>query len=230
MLEVFEAAIAPANLPYTILLGLIILYWVLYLLGTFGSDALDFLDFDFDADTDVDVDLDADVDGGMTGHGSALGAFLHFFHVGDVPIIVIFSILALAMWLISMLSTHFLGTVSMAVGLMLVVPIVLGGLIMTKALVMPMAPYLKAVLTQEGESVEIIGRRCTVTSLEVTPRCGQAEIQTEGAPILLNVKTREGATLKKGDEAVVFDHDSTKNVYLIAPMDVDPASAEEESQ
>jgi len=46
MWELFQIPVEPANLPYTILLGLVVLYWVLYLLGAFGEDALDFLGLD----------------------------------------------------------------------------------------------------------------------------------------------------------------------------------------
>jgi hypothetical protein len=230
-------------LPYTILLGLVVVYWVLYLLGACGEDALDFLgldldgdmdvDVDADVDVDVDVDVDADIDADIhsgAAHGSALGSFLHFFHVGDVPIIMIFSTLALAMWFISIVTTHLLGKATIVIGLMLFVPIVMAGLMVTKAVIMPLAPWLKEVLSQEGDKVQVLGRRCIVTSLEVTSESGQADIQTEEAPISLNVRTREGVTLKKGDEAVVFDHDKEKNVYLIAALDVSNPSTEEERQ
>ena len=43
----------------------------------------------------------------------------------------------------------------------------------------------------------------------------------------LNVRTRQGAALHKGDEAVVFEHDEPTGVYLIAALDVNETSAEE---
>lgn len=231
MWELFHLAVEAANLPYTILLGLVVLYWVLYLLGACGEDALDSLGLDLDGDVDVDADVDFDVDADVdadvdtdmhagAAHGSALGAFLHFFHVGDVPIIMIFSTLALAMWFISIVTTHLLGKASIVIGLMLFVPIAIAGLMVTKAVIMPLAPWLRGVLRQEGDKVKILGRRCIVTSLEATSKSGQADIHTEEAPISLNVRTREGVILKKGDEAVVFDRDKEKNVYLIAALNV----------
>lgn len=241
MWELFQAAIAPANLPYTVLLGLILLYWLLYLLGMLGEDALDFLGLDLDADVDVDVDadvdididadvdVDADLDADMGGAGpaGALVSVLSFFHVGEVPVIIIFSILALATWLISIVATQLIGRADFVIGLMLFVPVFLGGLIVTKTLVMPFAPYLKKVLNQSGDKVQVVGRRCVVTSIEATPKYGQAEMPTEGAPLLLNVKTRDGVTLHKGDEAVVFDYDKPTSVYFIAALDIDTPAVKE---
>ena len=45
MLDVLRESISLVNLPYTFLLGLVVLYWTLYLIGALGSDALDFAGF-----------------------------------------------------------------------------------------------------------------------------------------------------------------------------------------
>ena len=84
-------------------------------------------------------------------------------------------------------------------------------------------------LNQSGDKVQVVGRRCVVTSLEVTPDYGQAEMPADGAPLLLNVQTRDGVTLRQGDEAVVYDYDKDKNVYLIAAMNTDTPAGEESS-
>ncbi len=234
MLELLQAAVSVVNLPYTILLGLLVLYWALYLLGVLGDEASELLDLDFDADVDVDADVgvdadaDADVDSDAdVGHPGVLSGLLHFFHVGEVPVIIIFSTLILAMWTLSLLTNYYLNNTSGWVALALAIPIVLGGLIVTKTVISPFAPWLKKVLHQEGDKVEILGRRCVVHSSQVTPKYGQIELATQGAPILLNAKTKEGVVLTKGQEAIVFDYDKEANVYLIAALDVDAKPNEE---
>ena len=102
------------------------------------------------------------------------------------------------------------------------------GLMATKTVIMPFAPYLKTLLKQTGDTVEVIGKSCTIVSLEATHKFGQAELKTPGAPLLLNVKTQEGVTLAKGDEAVVFDHDKENNTYLIGKFDINTASTTSE--
>ncbi|MDB4465561.1 hypothetical protein N9057_04675, partial [Akkermansiaceae bacterium] len=61
MKEIWEQATIGYNMPFTILLGLVLLFWIVSLFGI----------GDFDADLDVDVDLE--VDGGA--EGQAEGAF-----------------------------------------------------------------------------------------------------------------------------------------------------------
>ena len=61
MQELWLECIKAVNLPYSILFGATLTYWILYLVGALGSDFLDFMDFDTDVDVDPDVDVDADI-------------------------------------------------------------------------------------------------------------------------------------------------------------------------
>jgi hypothetical protein len=232
MLELFQAAISAPNLFYTALLALVVLYWGLYVLGAFGEGALDFLGLDLDADVDLDTDLDADLDvdadvGVEAGGVGFLNAFLHFFHVGEIPVAIIFSVLVLAMWFLSLAANHLLDNTSLLIALALFVPIVFVGLVITKAVLTPFAPMLKKVLDTSGDKVKVVGRRCVVVSTQANSEYGQAEIDAEGSSLLLNVRTRDGVTLHKGDEAVVFEHDEPAGVYLIAALDVNENPPEE---
>ena len=40
----------------------------------------------------------------------------------------------------------------------------------------------------------------------------------QGAPIIINVKTRDGISLKKGEEAVVYGQDKETGDYLVASL------------
>ena len=234
MLELLQESIATVNLPYTLALGLAMGYWVLYLVGALGSDVLEFAGLDFDGDIDVDTDIDIDVDADIdmdidTDDGSDIGAagqgglvsFLQFFYVGEVPVVLLFSILFLSMWAFSVLGNYYLNPGhSGLIALLFAGPIVLGGLATTKAVVMPFAPMLKKLFDQEGDSVQILDRTCTVVSLEATSQYGQAELLEKGTPILLSVRTKEGVTLTKGTEAVIYDFDKASDTYLIAPLDI----------
>ncbi|NLY03025.1 MAG: YqiJ family protein [Rhodopirellula sp.] len=230
MLELWNQSIAAVNLPYTILLGLVFLYWILYIVGAVGEDLLDFAGLDVDADLDagggVEADVDGDIDVGHGHSGGLLGSALHFFHVGEVPVILIFSVLVLAMWVVSVLTNYAIGNSSALVAAALFPPIVLAGLVITKTAIGPFAPLLKNLFDQSGDKVELIGRRCVVSSSEVTGEYGQCEIARTGAPLLLNVQARQGERLARGEEAVIFDYDKTNNVYLIAKLDIHATSKE----
>jgi hypothetical protein len=192
------------------------------------------LDLDADADVDIDVgtdvdvgaDVDGDLDVGHGGLGGALASALRFFHVGEVPVMLIFSVLVLSMWVISVLTNYALGNSSGLIAVLLFLPILLGGLIVTKTAITPFAPLLRKVFDQAGDKVELIGKRCVVCSSEVTSEYGQCEVPMKGAPILLNVKTKEGQRLVRGEEAVIFDYDKANNVYWITKLDIHATSKE----
>ena len=243
MLELLTESIALVNLPYTILLVLMLLYWGLYILGAVGADALDFLGIDLDADVDVDVDADVDIDADVgadadvdadvdveagSGHAGWLMSTLQFFHAGDVPIVFTLSILILAMWTISVVANHYLGNASVWIALAAFPVVLLGAAMITKALITPLLPVLKSIMSQTEKRVRIVGKTCVITSLEATPEYGRAEIATDGAPIVLNVKTNPGVRLARGDEAVIFEHDKQDNIYLVAKLDLEVEPRTEE--
>ena len=225
MFELFHESIRPVNLPYTILFGLSAFYWIFYLLGAVGSDLLDF-DFDADiegdgmGDMDVDADVDADLDGAGESSGTILGALMRFVYAADVPVTVIFSVLSAAMWVYSLLANRYLGAMSDILVVALFVPIFIGGVVTTKVVLMPFVPILKKAFDETSDSIEVLGKLCVVCSLEASDRHGQVELPLKGSPLLLNVKTREGVVLKKGDEAVVVGKDDD-GTYIVAPFEGD---------
>ena len=95
MKELWEQALLPYNLPLTLSLGLVVLFWVFSLLGAIGVDALD-----------VDIDADADADGG--GLGDLPAAMLRLVNAGSVPLTVVLSVLVLAMWMTSLCLNFYL--------------------------------------------------------------------------------------------------------------------------
>jgi hypothetical protein len=57
-----------------------------------------------------------------------------------------------------------------------------------------------------------------VTTSEATPEFGQAEIKTDGAPLLLNVRTLNDTSLSRGETAVVVRVDKDRSLYFITPL------------
>ena len=214
MYELLEASIHSVNLPYTILLVLMLLYWMLYLLGVVSSETLDAFDFDLDVDVDPDIDVDANAGA----HGGGLVAALQFFYVGQIPIMLIYSLLILNMWVLSVMGNHWLSNTAASIALLLAIPIFIGGLICTRLMLMPFAPFLIRLFDESGDDTNVVGMTCTVTSLEVTPKYGQAECALKAAPIILNVVCKEGETLKKGDTATVVAHDAEEDRHLITKL------------
>ena len=206
MSEVFEQSIRMVNLPFTVLLGLIVLYWLLVGLG-----ALDVHLFsDVDADGDVHHELDHDVDG--------FAKVIHFVGIGDVPVMVIVSVLGLAMWLGSMLANFYLTGGSQLYALALLVPNFLISVVVTRYVTLPLRPLFRIINKDRGAGEEVLGSVCRITTSEATPTFGQAEITRSGAPVLINVRTLDDAVLVKGARAAVVRGDAEKGVYYITPL------------
>ena len=107
--EIWDLATNGQVLPFTLLLIPVALYWLLALLGTLD---LDFLDVDLDQDVDVSASATVDAGGQGNGHGDVpgQGVVMNVFHgalrainATDVPVMVVFSILMIMMWLCAML-------------------------------------------------------------------------------------------------------------------------------
>lgn len=209
MLEVFSEAIRPINLPFTILLGVVVLYWTLVAVGAFGLD--------FGADGDIDADV------GMDAADSEIGWFSHllnFINVGEVPITIVLSFLTLCVWILSIVVNYYWTAGSMSLGLAALLPIFAVSAVVTRYLTLPFRPLMRA-MNREPEHLPIVGRTCLITTSEATPQFGQAQIATKGAPILINVRTLEEQPLPRGTTGLVVRKDDAKDVFYVVPVSSD---------
>lgn len=236
-----SSVIAPANLPYTVFLVLVVLYWLIVLLGVLDFDTLD-VDLDIDADMDMDLDMDMDVDVEVSTHGlsqsatagepGAVGgtvadagimiATLRFFGLGEVPLMILLSVQIVLMWLGSMILNDTLRTAPHVIfALIWLVPLFLGCAFVTKIITLPVR-YLYGMMNQGiREQKRVVGRVCVVTSSRATHDFGQAELVVDGSPWQLHVRTAEGEELPQGQEAVVLSClDKEKRVFLVKKLEL----------
>ncbi len=210
MIELLHFAFAPVNVPFTLLLILVLMYWVSVIVGVLDLSALD-----LDADIHVDKgnNVEVDIQAGWA------GVVLAFFNVGSVPFMILVSFAALFLWVGSILGNYYLGG-PVWVSLLLFVPNLLGSLLLTKLVTSP----LKWIFREEPNEVErnqqVIGRTCTVLLPANDQKIGQAEVAIQrGAPLLLTVKTTTGNKLARGEKALIIDYDKNAHTYLIEPYD-----------
>jgi hypothetical protein len=199
-----------ANLPATVLLLLAITYWLLAIVS--GLD-LDFLDFDLNVDGEADL-------GEIVGVGVVA---LRFLNIGLVPLAIWGSILAINWWMVSMLLDRLLDNVyhpelreSWSHAIQWTIRNFAIALVLTKLFTQPLRGKFDA--EEPNAAADLIGQTCRIVTSEVNERFGQAEYATEGAPLKLNVRTRDAAELTKGDAAVIVDFDPEQNVYFVERM------------
>lgn len=231
MLELFHESIRPANIPYTIFLVLVMLYWATVLIGALDLDFLNIdldadadldldVDVDVDVDADLDVDADADTDSEVASGGSWFVSTASFFNVGKVPFMIFLSFLVLAMWLASVLSNYYLGHKPWLPWAILI-PNLLLGLVITKLLTAPFVSSFTKMNQGGPQNKSFVGKICTVV-LDVRPgKKGQADLHINEAHYLLKIKAQdEQAILKKGDKALIIELEEETETFIVAEFNV----------
>lgn len=205
MKEIWELSLNPWILPFTVLLGVCVLYWLLSIVGF------------------VDLDLDADADAG-TNNGSltdgVLGSLLRFMNASEVPLMVVLTMMFLALWAFGIFghATFNQDNTTWIAGVILAGSFVLS-VLMVKLLTLPLRPLFKVMRKGENDGEPVYGREATVVSLSLDERGGQVEVAREnGAPALLNCRLVSGGPLSRGEKVVLFDQEESTGTYLARPI------------
>ena len=64
----------------------------------------------------------------------------------------------------------------------------------------------------------LVDEVCEIQTGEANVEFGRAKYKTDGAPLLLNVRTR-GETLVKGERAKIVDYDPEKRIYIVESVE-----------
>lgn len=208
MQELFQVALHPLNLFYTVLVALVILYWLSVILG-----AVDISAFDFDIDADVDVDADVDTDISV---GGWLANALHFFHFDRLPFMLVMSLVIVSAWTMSVLSNHYWGNYSITFGLAMIAPVLLASFIIAKILSYPLIPIFAKINTSVAP-VEYIGLTCRVKLPPATNRFGQGGVYHDGGELLVNIKSEH--QLRAGQETIIIGRTEDQRYWLVQPLD-----------
>ena len=204
--ELFELSLNPWVLPFTILLALCCLYWLLALLGTVD---MDFIEFDFDSDTDFDGDVG--------NSGGLLTSFLKLVNATDVPFMLVLSVVSLCKWLINIAAILYwnsdgivwLGLATWVIGFFV-------SCLIAAVLTKPLVPVFKAFRAGEDDEEPILGQSATVVTSHLTEKFGQVRVLREkGATALVNSRLASGQPeLKKGDIVTIISRDEKDGVYI----------------
>ena len=193
-----------ANLPYTTLLLLMVLYWILVIFG-----ALDIELFD------VDIDADLDAPDGL------FQSFLAVFNIGELPLMLIMSFMVMGVWSSAILA-HFIlpdyigGAVALiAIPINLIIGSIVGWITMK-----PVAIFFNK-NRETSHAVQIIGNMGTSRFSMNVGETGQIEIPGNPSPVLVTVKVADSSSpINKGDQVVVLKELGPKK-YLAKKMESD---------
>ena len=243
MTEFLTAILAFPTVVFTILLGVVILYWLFVLLGALDVDLLGDADLDGGHDLHFDGHGHVDAHGHFDGHGHAdshfdghghadhghdhghdahdghhggVAGLIQALGLGGVPVTVMLSILILVAWsfcfgamqLLSGRSPVWLVAAAALLSLTIAVPL-------TSLLVRPLRRFF--ITLPAPRHRDLLGKVCTITTLRVDERYGQAEIEDGGAGLIVQVRSNGPVRLARGDRAIIFDY--RDEVFLVAPVE-----------
>ena len=209
MEQLLEVASQFPTLIYSTLLGIVVVYWLVGMLGL--------VDLGLAGDADLDVDVDSDIDisvGGLTG-------LMLTFGLTGVPFTLVISIIILICWLISFYLQFYiltwlpdgwlyylLGSISSFIVFLISLPI-------TAIVIRPLKGLFKSVETTTSH--DLVGNSATIATGTVSETFGQARLFNNGAEILLDVRCDSEHILKNGDEVLLIEYLTEKHAYIVAP-------------
>ncbi|MHB1308159.1 MAG: hypothetical protein ACYDC1_06585 [Limisphaerales bacterium] len=230
------------NLPFTALLGGVVIYWTLVALGLLSWDSGPDASLEGGGDLAHDVHADAHAhapaqgeagtgadahgdahagdhgDGGAD-HGSGVVAgLMRFLHLGEMPLMIVLSVQVLCLWFFAMIANHYWTEGSVMWAALFTVPNVLLSLVVTRYVTWPLAKFFRALNREYDEHLPLTGRTCVIESGEANATFGQARIHTRGAPVVINVRTSDGEALRKGDTALVVREDKARRVFFVVKV------------
>ena len=204
--ELLELSLNPWVLPFTVLLVLCCLYWLLALLGTVDMDSIDF-----------GIDTDTDFDGDVGNSGGLFTTFLKMVNATDVPFMLVLSVVALSKWMINIAAILYwnsdqlvwLGLTTWVIGFFV-------SCLLAAVLTKPLVPVFKAFRAGEDDEEPILGQLGIVVTSNLTENFGQVRVlRKKGAAALVNSRLTSGhPELKKGDQVRVISRDDNDGVYI----------------
>jgi len=212
---------------FTVLLGLVILYWVLFLIGSLDLDVLGGADgaaegaLEGAAEGAAEAAAEGAAEGAIQGGAGAVeGAtgLLHALKLRSVPATVAVSFFVFLGWISSYLALKLLGPILPNILAQLVVFVLAfaGGLFGASLAVRPFAKLF--VDHKVTRLRDLVGRVVTITTGRVDERFGQASCDTS-ASLILEVRAKKGSLLKRGDASLLIDYDEETRSFTVEPAD-----------
>jgi hypothetical protein len=198
--EFVDAAVSFPAVLFSVLLVVVVVYWLLVVLGT--------LDFDL-----AGGDADVDTDGGD-------GDFLDGIGLGGVPVTVTLSVLVVIAWFVSIVGGLALSEVDGAPRVLLGVGVLLvalfAGLLVARLAAVPLRNLYAS--GPEPSRADFVGRHCVIRTGRVTADFGQAEVTAaDGSSAVIQVRQTGEHELAAGHPALIFDYDTDGEFFWVAP-------------
>ncbi len=173
---------------------------------------------------DVDFDADADLGGGAEGISGVFGFLVKLVNAQDVPITFVLSLLAVFMWLFSIIGNASLNPNHKELtALLLLFPNFILSTVFVKLVTHPLRPLMRSIKNDQEHQEPLVGQSGVVKSRVLDSNFGQVEVpRDKGAPALINaILPEEAESLVRGDQVLVIDHLKERDRFLVKALDAD---------
>lgn len=204
MAELWGVLSSYPTIVYSVLLTVMLIFWLLAILGAVD---LDFISFDADIDFDADIEIP-----GFIGLMHTLGFI-------GVPFTIVLSILIFLAWVFTFLFAvyvlpwvpgdilkYLLGTVVMIGSFVLAAPI-------TSRLVAPLRRISE--INQAKSNKDFVGYPCKVRSQTVDEKFGQGAVEDGGAGLIVNIRAATPNEMSKNMMVRIISYDKDNNSYEV---------------
>lgn len=231
MNEIIDIALSPVNVILTILVILLIIYWLFTMISGVDFD----LDIDVDVDTDIDVDTDTGLDAGNIDFADTANTevnkediikdrrkslkwwqiILVYFNFVGLPFMFTFTCWIFIWWICTVVSTSITGSFNNSFGYILFLAGIIPSLILTKIFTTPFKGFFKN-LNQDGDApIDITGRTGVILSTISGTKMGSAEVVAENVPMSIYVKSLDGEKLNYKQNILIIKQSEDKNFYYV---------------
>jgi hypothetical protein len=247
MPEFLSAILSVPTVVFTVLLLVIILYWLMVIVGAIGVDILNVGEaagakiegmvggavegkiegvLDGAIEGKVEGVLDGAVEGkveGMTGKLEAVagaGGFLAMLGFGKVPATVVISSLALWSWALCVLGVRLGGAIGLPrLVISFAVPLVAVFLsgLFTGLVVRVIGRFIGK--HEPLRRADLVGKLCTITTGRVDAGFGQALISEHGVDLTVDVRCDPPNSLRRQTRAVIVGYDAEHQYFMVEAYD-----------
>ncbi len=229
----FEIIFSQVNITLSVLLIILIIYWLATMITGVDFD-LD-IDVDIDVDVDADVDLDTGIEGGNMDFSDVANAevdrehvvnkgtrklkwwqiLLIYFNFVGLPFMFTFTFWIFNWWLITVLATLFTGSYDNSFGFVIVLAAIIPALILTKILTTPFKAFFKNLNKDGDKAVDFHGRSAVLLNTISDDKLGNAEVTVDGNPMSIYVKSLDGSELRFRESVLIIKQSHDKNYFYV---------------
>ena len=231
MNSLIDILFSPVNGTLTVLMLILILYWLVTMVSGLDFD----VDFDVEVDLDVDADFDTSIEGGNVDFQDISNTqiekehivgkrrkplrwwqvFLVYFNFVGLPFMFAFTCWIFIWWMLTTLITTLTYSYYNSFGVLIMLLAIFPSLIINKIFTIPFKKFFKNFNKDGDLPIDIIGRRGTCLSKIKDNKMGSAEIVVENTPLSIYIKSLNGEQINFREPILIIKQSVDKNYYYV---------------